>query len=96
MEIDVAQQPAPTLSKVEIEADFLKKLGGPTTLGKILNRPPSAVFVWRTRGIPDYMRPFIADIAREMRLKLPKDFLVVTTDVGRYRMESLKKKKRAR
>lgn len=94
METDETQQPVLTgQSKIEIEADFMKKLGGPTALGKLLNRPPSTIFAWRTRGIPDDRRPFIADIARDMRVKMPKDFLVVTTDVGRYRMESLNKRR---
>lgn len=96
MEIVTAQETAPVQTKIEIEADFMRKLGGWTALGKILNRPTGTVFNWCKRGIPDDRRPFIADIAREMRVKIPKDFLIVTTDVGKYRMESLKKSRRSK
>jgi hypothetical protein len=53
---------------------LIQSLGGPTAVATALKVLPSAVSNWSVRGVPWSKRPFLADLAKKHRVKLPADF----------------------
>lgn len=61
--------------KALMHMEFIRKLGGITTLAKALGLGIRAVSNWTKRGIPWRWRTTIAEIAAEQGVELPPDFL---------------------
>ncbi len=65
---------------------ILEKLGGGTVVAGLLSTlsgtdvDREAVYKWREKNsIPHRWRPFIAQLAADKRIRLPKDFLTAAT-----------------
>jgi len=57
------------------DEEVIVALGDVTRLAVSLDTTKSTVANWKERGIPWRFRPYVKEIARRRRIKLPSDFL---------------------
>lgn len=65
-------------------AELVTALGGPTQIARWLTKKiptrkwrPQAISNWKLRGVPSYLRPTIAEMAKGLNVAVPDGFLGV-------------------